>query len=211
MRRLILAATLMLSAFDALATQFEEGVDYTKVGGLTATDAEVREYFSFYCPHCFKFESHLTEIKANLPEGAKFVRSHVDFLRMASPKMQRTLSRALIVAQKLEVEEKIVEQIFNYIHKYRAVFTSERDVRNVFVNAGVDGDKFDQLINQDDVVDEMQQMQVFQNTLAKKREITSVPTIVVNGKYRINTGELDHHIINQQLSELTNYLLSLEK
>ena len=211
MRQLIMAATLLLSVFSVQATQFKEDVHYTKVEGLTPSGAEVREYFSYYCPHCFEFESHLKVLKANLPEGAQFVRSHVDFMRMASPKMQKMLSKALIVAKKLEQEELLNTQIFNYIHKYRAVFTSERDVRNVFVNAGVDGEKFDQLFNSEEVLKEVQQLQEFQNKLAKSRALSSVPTIVVNGKYRINNRELDHKVIDDQLSELVNYLLTLDK
>jgi len=211
MRRLIMAATLLLSALSVQATQFEEGVHYEKVNGLTASDAEVREYFSFYCPHCFEFESHLKVLKAQLPEGAEFVRSHVDFMRMASPKMQKMLTKALIVAKNLDQEELLVAQIFNYIHKYRAVFTSERDVRNVFVNAGVENETFEKLFNSEEVAKEVEQMQHFQNTLARNGGLSRVPTIIVNGKYLVNAHKLEHSSINEKLSELVNHLLTLEK
>ena len=68
---------------------------------------EVREYFSFYCPHCLRFEPFFGKVKKSLPEGVKFERNHVDFLRFTTPEIQFMLTKALATAQQLKVEDKI--------------------------------------------------------------------------------------------------------
>ena len=198
-----------LSLF-ANASEYEEGKHYVKVKEIAVESPEVREYFSFYCGHCYNFEVMAKSIKKNLPENVKFVKNHVDFLGGASKKMQQTLTRALITAEKMGIAESQIAAIFKYIHVHRAVFTSVKDVRNVFIFNGADGDKFDQLINSDEVVKAAEKMKSNQDTLATSGDLKSVPSIVVNGKYLIHTHDLDKSNIEQDFNNLVKYLLTLK-
>ncbi|MEW6990581.1 thiol:disulfide interchange protein DsbA/DsbL [Colwelliaceae bacterium 6441] len=202
----------------AMASDYQEGKHYVKVQELAVKSPEVREYFSFYCGHCFKFEIMAKSIANNLPEGTSFVKNHVDFLPGASRKMQSLLSRALITAQEMEMAESQIAAIFNYIHVHRAVFTSQKDVRNVFVLNGADGDKFDQLINSDTVNKQVEVMKSNQDILAKSGDLKSVPTVIVNGKYRVIGPTHDHshkqgsneENTKQEYNNLVKYLLTLD-
>jgi len=191
MKRFFTLISVLCLSLTINAKDYEEGKHYTKVKGAEVSSPEVREYFSFYCPHCFQFEPVAKMIKENLPEGVRFEKNHVDFLRVASPKMQQTLTKALVVANKLENKEQLIAAIFKYIHIHRAVFTSEKDVRNVFVMAGVDGAKFDSMMIDEAVIAEADKMKLYQDELAKTHGIHGVPAVIVNGKYRLETGELD--------------------
>lgn len=195
--------------FLTFATDYQEGKQYTVVSNKTSATPEVREYFSFYCPHCFRFEPFFAKIKKDLPAGAKFERNHVDFLRMASPEIQDMLSKALAVAQQLPIKEKLVAAIFNYIHVQRATFSNEKDVRNIFVLNGVDGDKFDKLMKSFMVNGKAKQMKKNQDYFANKGALTGVPTIIVNGKYRVNAKELDRNNTEQDYKDIIKYLLAL--
>jgi len=210
MKKIITMTLLLLSSLSSYATDYQEDKHYVKVEGIAATGAEVREYFSFYCPHCYRAEPLMASVKKNLPEGVSFVRNHVDFLRSASHKMQALLTKALVTAQVLEVEESQVAAIFKYIHEHRAVFTSQRDVRNVFVINGVDGDKFDQTIASDEVKTKAASMHNHQETLSKSGGITAVPAVIINGKYRLITTSLDKSNPEQDYHNLVKYLLSLD-
>ncbi len=210
MKKFVGLFIMMLMPFLASGTEYQEGKHYVKVHEIPVSSPEVREYFSFYCPHCFRFEPLVEEVKKQLPSNAKFVKNHVDFLRNASPKMQQLLTKALIVADKMGIAEQQIKAIFNYIHVHRAVFTSVNDVRNVFVISGADGSQFDQLMASDEVNVAAKAMKDNQDTLSKSGDLNSVPTVIVNGKYRLQPQELDKENFVEDYNNLIKYLLSLD-
>ena len=212
MHRLFMVFLMPLLAFSitACAEKYTEGEHYTKVSETASKNAEVREYFSFYCPHCLRFEPFMESVKKNLPEGVKFERNHVDFLRAASPEVQSMLSQAVVAAEQLGMESKLVGAIFNYLQIQRAVITSEKDIRNIFVLNGADGEKFDKLMKSFSVNAKAKAMKKSQDTMANNGALKSVPTVIVNGKYRINPSELDKNNIEQDYQNLVNYLLTIK-
>lgn len=203
---------MLLTAFSAsaYAAKYTEGKQYTKVSETLSSKAEVREYFSFYCPHCFRFEPFMESVKKNLPEGVSFERNHVDFLRAASPKIQAMLTKSVVVAEQLGMDKELIGAVFKYIHVQRAVITSEKDVRNIFVLNGADGEKFDKLMKSFSVNSKAKSMKKHQNTMSQKRALTGVPAVIINGKYRINTQELDKNDFEKDYQNLVAYLLTLK-
>lgn len=208
---LVLSTFLSLVAFNAASANFEAGKHYTVVSEQLSKKPEVREYFSFYCPHCFSFEPFMANVKKQLPAGAKIERNHVDFLRAASPEVQFMLSKALVTAQQLKMEDKLVGAIFNYLQVQRAVITEEKDLRNIFVLNGVDGAKFDKLFNSFAVNSKAKAMKKKQDYFSAKRALTGVPTVIVNNKYRINNQALNRNSFEKDYVELIHHLLSLDK
>jgi thiol:disulfide interchange protein DsbA len=203
----MLLATLSTNAF---AAKYTEGKQYTKVSETASTKAEVREYFSFYCPHCLRFEPFMERVKSKLPKGVSFERNHVDFLRTASPKIQAMLTKSVVVAEQLGMDKKLIGAIFNYIQVRRAVITSEKDIRNIFVLNGADGEKFDKLMKSFSANSKAKLMKKNQEVMLKKRAITGVPAVIVNGKYRINPQELNKNNLEQDYQNLIAYLLTLK-
>ena len=203
---------LPLLAFSIACTadQYTEGEQYTKVNESITKKKEVREYFSVYCNHCFKFEPVMHDLKKSLPKDASFERNHVDFLRAASPKVQAMITKATVVAEQLGDADKLIGAIFNYIHVQRAVITSEKDIRNIFVLNGVDGDKFDKLMKSFTVTSQANSIKKYQEAMTAKRAVTGVPTIIVNGKYKINADKLDSKNFQQDYENLVKYLLELK-
>jgi thiol:disulfide interchange protein DsbA len=191
--------------------RYTEGQQYTKVSDKLSTKPEVREYFSYYCPHCLRFEPFFANVKKSLPEGVSFERNHVDFLQFASKDIQFMVTKALATAQQLDVEEKMTAALFNYIQVQRGAITVEKDIRNIFVLNGVDGAEFDKAFKSFAVNSKAKLMQKHQNDLVKRRALTGVPTVVVNGKYRINFNKLDRNNPEQDYINLIKFLNGLDK
>jgi len=210
MKKLVSLFALMLLPVFAFAASYTEGEHYTKVNDEVTAKSEVREFFSFYCGHCFQFEPFMAKLKTSIPADTKFEMNHVDFLRAASPKIQQMLSKAVVVAHQMGVEKKVIASIFNYIHIQRAVFTSEKDIRNVFVLNGADGEQFDKLMKSFGVVSKAKAMKKQQDYFANKGALTGVPTVIVNGKYRVETKGLDRKNFEQDYIQLVNHLLTLK-
>lgn len=216
MKKVLGLIVMLCMPLMACSADYKEGEQYTVVNDEISKKPEVREYFSFYCPHCFKFEPFMSNVKKSLPENTKFEMNHVDFLRAASPKVQGLLSKAVVVAQQLEMEQKLVGALFNYIQVQRAVVTSEKDIRNVFVLNGADGEKFDKLMASFSVNSKAKMMKKNQNYFAKRKgadgkpALNSVPTVIVNNKYKINPSTLDRENFEEDYSKLVEHLLTLK-
>jgi thiol:disulfide interchange protein DsbA len=210
MKKLVSLFALMLLPVFASAANYTEGEHYTKVSEEVTTKQEVREFFSFYCPHCFQFEPFMQKLKTSIPADTKFEMNHVDFLRTASPKVQQMLTKAVVVAHQMGLEKKIISALFNYIHVQKAVFTSEKDIRNVFVFNGADGEKFDKLMKSFGTVSKANAMKKQQDNFSSKGALTGVPAVIVNGKFRVEAQGLDRNNFEQDYINLVNYLLTLK-
>lgn len=206
----LLLLPLVALSLSATAAEYKEGNQYTKVNESVTNKKEVREYFSVYCGHCMKFEPLMHNLKKTLPENVTFQRNHVDFLRGASPKVQQMITKSIVVAEQLENTDKLIGAIFNFVQVQRAVITSEKDLRNIFVLNGADGDKFDKLMKSFSVNAQAKSLKKSQDDLAAKRALTGVPTVVVNGKYKINPAKLDSANFEQDYQNLVKYLLEQE-
>ena len=149
-------------------------------------------------------------LKRTYLKALSFERNHVDFLRFTTPEIQFMVTKALATAQQLKVEDKIAAAIFNYIQVQRGAITEAKDIRNIFVLNGVDGAAFDKAFKSFSVNSKAKLMKKMQNDLVKKRALTGVPTVVVNGKYRINADKLDRNNFEQDYINIVKYLSTLE-
>ena len=201
--------TLMFTTMaSAIPLRFEEGKHYEVINSVASSEAKLTEYFSFYCPHCFRFEPLAKSLRESLPENAKFQKSHVDFMRVVSTDIQAALTRAMVVGKKLKMGDKVVGAIFDRIHVQRKAFKSEDDVLDhVSTIKGIDMAKFTKLFNSNGAKRAAEKMKAAQNDLTSRNVLTSVPLFIVNDKYKINGRELRSE---QEYKDLIAYLIKLK-
>lgn len=205
-----LATTLLLTiAFTSHATTFEEGKHYTVVAEKKTASPELSEYFSYYCPTCRAYEPYLDGFKKVMPAQAKFNKVHVDFMGHTSEDIQFMLAKALIVAEKTAIDKKFTSAVFKYLQTDRATISNEKDIRNIFVLSGGDGQKFDKGMKSFSVIGQAKKEKKIQDKLSNSRQLTSVPTMVVNGKYLIDSKSLDRNNFFAEYNELIAYLFTL--
>lgn len=201
-KALLIAVAMLMAPMAALAADYKEGVHYTVINqGPATAKPEITEFFSFYCGHCFNFsKTQVPQIKANKPEGVVFKQKHVEFI---GKEMGVEMSRAFAVAHQLKVDEKIEQAIFSAIHEKKQRFTSRNDIRQVFIANGVDGKDFDAAANSFMVSAQMSQMK----RATENAQISGVPALVVNGKYRVETGAIKSY---DELLDIAYYLTSMK-
>ncbi|MDO4698888.1 MAG: DsbA family protein [Pasteurellaceae bacterium] len=185
MKKFALKTTLLaLSALFAVANtsvaqSFTEGKEYIQVRQAPSAQKEVVEFFSFYCPHCYDFELVYkipSDIKKGLPQDAKLVQYHVDFLGRQS----ENLTRAWALAMALGAEDKVKTALFEGAQK--DAFKSMDDIRAVFIANGISAEQFDGGINSFAVNGLVNK----QKQLAEEFKVRGVPAFFVNGQYQIN-------------------------
>jgi len=171
--------------------RFEEGKHYIRlvpsqptIGG--ADKIEVAEFFWYGCPHCYDLEPTINRWEANKPANVRFVRIPAmwnDVLK---------LHARLFYTEEVLVRNGIIEDgvgfrnaVFEEYHRRGNRLLSEESIARLFERYGVSQNDFAKTWNSFEV---SQKLRVA-NDLARRYSITSVPAIVVNGKYRTGAAE----------------------
>ncbi len=141
---------------------------------------EVTEVFWYGCPHCYEFEPLLDSWIEKLPSDVAFVRSHAVW--DAATKFH---SQILATEQALGSFDKTHQVVFDAIHKQRKRLVSQEEVRDLFATQGISAADFDKAWTSFAVSSSVKQYEV----RMKDYQIDSVPTLIVNGKYKVLTGE----------------------
>lgn len=160
---------------------------------------EVLEFFWFGCPHCYAFEPAINAWKDSKPD-------YVDFVREAPPLNPgwEQHSRTFYAAQALGITDGMFDQTFDNIHKNKQPMRDPKKIAKYIasLDLGVSADEF------------RKAMQSFAVETALKRSIVraqqagirSVPTVVINGKYRTgNTIAGGHQGIIDAINERAAY------
>ena len=206
-----IAFSLFITAtVSAQGSKFEEGKHYTVISEQGSNKPELREYFSYYCPTCRAYEPYLNEFKKVLPDGVKLEKTHVDFMGHTSTEIQFMLSKAHIIAEKTAIDKIFSAAVFKYLQTDRAKVNSENDVRKIFIASGGDGAKFDKGMKNFSIISQAKRNKKTQDKLSQARQLTSVPTMVVNGKYLINAKFLDDKNFFADYTALVAHLFTLE-
>ncbi|AXH63134.1 thiol:disulfide interchange protein DsbA [Providencia huaxiensis] len=204
MKKIMLALLGIAMSFSAAAANYTEGKEYTDVKAVPNLP-QVLEFFSFYCPHCYQFESVYKvpqTVEKNLPEGVKMERYHVDFL---GP-LGADLTQAWAVAIVLKAEDKVTPILFEGIQKTQTI-NSKADIRNAFIKAGISGEEYDAALNSFVV----KSIVAKQQNAAQDLKLRGVPALFVDGKYQIrNNGiSVDNAAdYGKEFSNVVNFLVN---
>jgi thiol:disulfide interchange protein DsbA len=178
----ILVASLALFATLLQAETFREGVDYELLQQPGKVEVpgkiEVREFFSFSCPHCFRLESFTSEWKPKQAEDVNFVMTPAAMRKDWEP-----LAHAYYVAEALGKLEQIKPDLFDAIHVKKKQLFTQSELAGFFKGYGVSEDDFNKLYNSFSVRVKVRQA----TALAKTYRLRGVPALVVNAKYLVKT------------------------
>lgn len=212
MMKLFIAAAAIFLPLSVLAgdIEFKEGKHYEIISETKTEKPEVKEYFSFYCGACYMFEPIVQGMARTLPAGTEFKKSHVDFVRGASPQVQNALARAYVVAKNAGKGDQVATSIFERIHKQRIPFANESELRGLMMLHDINGDVFDKAVRSFAVRGAVNQMATEQKELVQKRVLKGVPMLVVNGKYKIKHEELGQGDMQANVNSIVKYLLEKE-
>lgn len=197
----------MASAFSAGAyavEKFVEGTHFETLPMPVKTNdpakIEVVEMFSYACVHCFSFDPSLEGWRAAAAGDVVFRRTPAVF-----NKDWELLAQAYYTAEVLGVVEKVHTPIFNAIHMESVDLRDPRLLAQLFEkHAGVKPEQFNDVYNAFSVRSKVQQAV----GKGKAYRITGVPTLIVNGKYRVD-GQMAGN--NTRMLEVVDFLIEKER
>lgn len=201
---LFIAVLLPLQACAQVAL-FQEGTHFTTLDKPASKKPVVEEYFSFWCPACYRFEPLIKQLEDQLPADATLEKKHVNFMGFTSPQIQDYATTAMLVGKQLGKGEEVSEAIFNTIHvqgKGRALSSLE-DFKNIAVANGIDAAEFDKVAKSFAVRSLLNKNN--KRVTEYRGVINGVPNVIVNGKYVVNNTSVQSI---DEYFQLVNFLLA---
>jgi len=207
MRRLILAAltsALALMSSTLLGAQYEEGVHYQVLDpqaplSTSGEGIEVSEYFSYGCGHCFQFDPVLNAWLNKQPEDVNFDRTPAVWNDYYG-----NLAQTYYTLKAMDVLESLHVAVFEAIHIQRKNLSKPGVMANFLEEAGVDPEAFAKVFNSFGVRMSLQQA----DARGRAYRASGVPTLIVNGKYRIETRGAGSV---QEMLKVAEFLIQLER
>ena len=203
MKLLVLSAmTASLLAVSGLATAaepFAAGKDYTVLSNPGKVEKpgmiEVREFFWYGCPHCYRLEPYVASWLASKPANINFVRSPAAM----NPVWEQN-ARGYYAVDLMGLTNKVHKPLFDAIHQKNQRLFDQKSLANFYQGYGVDSNKFNAMFNSFAVSGKIAQSK----QLAQAYQLDGVPALVVNGKYVVK-GE------DQKVIQVVNYLINKER
>lgn len=185
MRKVLVAALLLMPLLVYAATEYQEGVNYEKLlpeqPGAEGKKIQVMEFFMYGCGHCNNLEPYLLEWLKRKPEDVEFVRVPAMFDR-PDIIMHAKVYYAL---QQIGADAEIHSKIFHAIHAENKRLRSEAKVEELLQANGIDIDEFRKAMHSFAILTSIRKAAV----LAEDYNIHGVPALAVDGKYLIGGQE----------------------
>ncbi|HEX7060822.1 MAG TPA: thiol:disulfide interchange protein DsbA/DsbL [Woeseiaceae bacterium] len=193
--------------------KFQEGKEFDRLVPTQPTvggpdKIEVAEVFWYGCPHCLHLEPYMQRWAANLPADVRFVRIPATWNPLVKLHAQLYYTeQALVQNGAIENPEAFRAGVFREYHERGNRMASEEAIRAFFERNGVSAEQFDSAWSSFEVA---QKLRVAED-LERRYQITGVPTLIVNGKYRTSPSQAGGADPMGRVIEIVNELIEREK
>jgi thiol:disulfide interchange protein DsbA len=162
-------------------------------------DIIIYEFFWYGCPHCYNLEPTMDRIEADLEKDTKVVKLPVALRDSWIPH-----AKLYYALKQMDKIDQIHNLIFEEIHLEDNRLTTEQQMIDFLGKHGVDTDKFIEKYNSFGTEARIKKA----SNLAKKYQIDSVPTIIINGKFLTSGSYVSSY---DELYSVVNLLVERER
>ena len=162
-------------------------------------DIIVYEFFWYGCPHCFNLEPTMDRIEADLENDTKVMKIPVALREswVAHAKLYYAL-------EQMEKTDDMHNLIFEEIHIENNRLATEEQIVTFLEKHGIDTVEFLEKFNSFGTEARIKKS----SNLARKYQINSVPTIIVNGRYLTSGSYVSSY---DELYSVVNLLIERER
>ena len=159
----------------------------------------IYEFFWYGCPHCYNLEPTMERIEADLDKDTKIVKLPVALRDSWIPH-----AKLYYALQQMGKIDEVHNLIFEEIHLEDNRLNTEHQMIDFLGKHGIDTNKFTEKYNSFGTEARIKKA----SNLAKKYQINSVPTIIVNGKYLTSGSYVSSY---DELYSVINLLIERER
>ena len=183
--------------------KYQEGVHFELLKNPSAvrnsTKVEVVAVFWFGCNHCYALESYLSQWKRDMPADVDFWKSHATWNEIL-----KIHARMFYTARALGIDKQLVPAAFNTIQTEGRSLTGNSELEYYFKGFGVEREKYKSVSSSFGVKNALKQA----DQRMKQWNITGVPTLIVNGKYKVSASR---SVGTDRLLDVVDFLIEKER
>jgi len=202
MRVLSLVPIVLTLVFSGFTMAADSSQKYVQISNQKQTESDkvvIYEFFWYGCPHCYNIEPTINDIESNLDKDTILIKVPV-----ALRDSWELHAKAYYTLQQMKLDDNLHEKVFAEIHVNSNRLDTKEKLANFIREEGYDADKFLKIL--DSFGTEIRIKKA--SRLANQYQIKSVPTLVINGKYKTSGSHVSSY---QELYDVVQLLVDKER
>ena len=202
MRVLSLVSIVLTLVFSGFTMAADSSQKYVQISNQKQTESDkvvIYEFFWYGCPHCYSLEPTINDIESNLDKDTILIKVPV-----ALRDSWELHAKAYYTLQQMKLDDNLHEKVFAEIHVNSNRLDTKEKLANFIREEGYDADKFLKIL--DSFGTEIRIKKA--SRLANQYQIKSVPTLVINGKYKTSGSHVSSY---QELYDVVQLLVDKER
>tara|TARA_Y100001970_G_scaffold172815_1_gene211214 strand:- start:2070 stop:2681 length:612 start_codon:yes stop_codon:yes gene_type:complete len=194
--------SVFLVIFSFVTSHTFSSPKYVQISNQKQTESDkivVYEFFWYGCPHCFNIEPTINELESELQKDTVLIKVPV-----ALRDTWENHARAYYALRQMNLDDDLHEKLFEEIHINSQRLDTRDSLSQFISNEGYSSKKFEELFDSYGTEIRMNKAE----RLRKKYQITSVPTLIVNGKYMTSGSYVSSFA---ELKDVINMLIEKER
>tara|TARA_B100001778_G_scaffold11622_1_gene9138 strand:+ start:739 stop:1353 length:615 start_codon:yes stop_codon:yes gene_type:complete len=194
---LILFLTINNVGFSADASQ-----KYVQISNQKQTESDkivIYEFFWYGCPHCYNLEPTMDRIESNLEKDTILIK-----LPVALRDTWEVHAKAYYALQQMKLDDNLHEKVFTEIHINSNRLDTKEKLEQFIKDEGYNSKKFSEYF--DSFGTDLRVKKA--SRLANQYQITSVPTLIINGKYKTSGSLVSSY---DELYDVVQLLVNKER
>tara|TARA_B100001758_G_C18282168_1_gene542237 strand:- start:332 stop:946 length:615 start_codon:yes stop_codon:yes gene_type:complete len=202
MKNLLILFFVAITSFSVVSFSAEGSQKYVQISNQKQTESDkiiIYEFFWYGCPHCYNIEPTINQIEDNLKKDTILIKVPV-----ALRNTWEIHAKAYYTLQQMKLDDDLHEKIFSEIHVNANRLDTEEKLINFLNDEGHDAQKFSKILNSFGTEIRVKKA----SRLANQYQITSVPTLIINGKYRTSGSYVSSY---EELYDVVQLLVDKER
>ena len=175
---------------------------YIQISNQKQTESDkivVYEFFWYGCPHCYNLEPTMDRIESNLEKDTILVK-----IPVALRDTWESHAKAYYALQQMKLDDNLHEKIFTEIHINSNRLDTKEKLTQFIEDEGYNSKRFSEIF--DSFGTDLRVKKA--SRLANQYQITSVPTLIINGKYKTSGSLVSSY---EELYDVVQLLINKER
>mgnify|MGYP001454642159 CR=1 FL=1 len=194
-----LAMILMLSNVGLASDTTQK---YVQISNQSQTESDkivIYEFFWYGCPHCYNLEPTMDRIEANLEKDTILIK-----IPVALRDTWEVHAKAYYALQQMKLDDNLHEKIFTEIHINTNRLDTKEKLTQFIKEEGYNSKRFSEIF--DSFGTDLRVKKA--SRLANQYQISSVPTLIINGKYKTSGSLVSSY---EELYDVVKLLINKER
>ena len=193
---------VLLLVFSNNAFSLDNTQKYIQISNQKQTESDkivIYEFFWYGCPHCYNLEPTMDRIESSLGKDTILIK-----IPVALRDTWEAHAKAYYALQQMKLDDDLHEKVFTEIHINNNRLDTKEKLEQFIQEEGFNSKRFSEIF--DSFGTDLRVKKA--SRLANQYQITSVPTLIINGKYKTSGSLVSSY---EELYDVVQLLIDKER